>query len=212
MKRTFGSIIALSLLVGCSSVSVNTDYAEGTDFSKFRTFQYKDSDNTVVDSNPLAHQRIVAAVKQGMTSSGLTEVDTDPDVFVAYYGSTDQETHFHTTYSGVNTWSGSSRSRHRVGKYGVNLQDIDTIAVPSMVAENDNVVVVVDEIGKMECFSPMFRQTLLKVLDSPNPVVGSIALKGDAFINAIKKRPDSRLIPVSEKNRDVLAAELAEGW
>ena len=104
------------------------------------------------------------------------------------------------------------RSRYRVGKYGVNLKNVDTIAVPSMVAENDNVIVVVDEIGKMECFSAMFRQTLVTVLDSPNTVVGSIALKGDAFINAIKKRPDSRLIPVSEKNRDVLAAELAEGW
>ena len=104
------------------------------------------------------------------------------------------------------------RSRYRVGKYGVNLKNVDTIAVPSMVAENDNVIVVVDEIGKMECFSALFRHTLVTVLDSPNTVVGSIALKGDAFINAIKKRPDSRLIPVSEKNRDVLAAELAEGW
>ena len=100
------------------------------------------------------------------------------------------------------------RSRHRVGKYGVDLQSIDTIAVPSMLAENDNVVVVVDEIGKMECFSAMFRQTLLRVLDSPNTVVGSIALKGDAFVNAIKKRSDSRLIMVSEKNRDVLAEEV----
>jgi nucleoside-triphosphatase len=100
------------------------------------------------------------------------------------------------------------RSRYRVGKYGVDLQSIDTIAVPSMVAENDNVVVVVDEIGKMECFSAMFRQTLLRVLDSPNTVVGSIALKGDAFANAIKKRLDTRLIPVSEKNRDVLAEEV----
>lgn len=96
----------------------------------------------------------------------------------------------------------------RVGKYGVNLQNIDTIAVPSMVAENDNVVVVVDEIGKMECFSAMFRQTLLRLLDSPNTVVGSIAQKGDAFINAIKKRQDSRLIAVFEKNRDVLAEEV----
>ncbi len=100
------------------------------------------------------------------------------------------------------------RSRYRVGKYGVNLQHIDTIAVPSMVAENDHVVVVVDEIGKMECFSAMFRQTLLRVLDSPNTVVASIALKGDAFINAVKKRPDSRLIPVFEKNRDVLVEEV----
>jgi nucleoside-triphosphatase len=100
------------------------------------------------------------------------------------------------------------RSPYRVGKYGVNLQNIDTVAVPSMVAESDNVVVVVDEIGKMECFSAMFRQTLIRVLDSPNTVVGSIALKGDAFINGIKKRPDSRLIPVSERNRDVLAEEV----
>jgi nucleoside-triphosphatase THEP1 len=60
----------------------------------------------------------------------------------------------------------------------------------------------------MECFSAMFRQTLLRVLDSPNTVVGSIALKGDAFANAIKKRLDTRLIPVSEKNRDVLAEEV----
>jgi nucleoside-triphosphatase len=97
------------------------------------------------------------------------------------------------------------RSPYRVGKYGVDLQSIDAVAVPSMAPENDNVVVVVDEIGKMECFSAMFKQTLLRVLDSPNTVVGSIALKGNAFINAIKKRPDTRLIPVSEKNRDVLA-------
>ena len=100
------------------------------------------------------------------------------------------------------------QSRHRVEKYGVDLQSIDMIAVPSMLAENDDVVVVVDEIGKMECFSAMFRQALLRVLDSPNTVVGSIALKGDAFINAIKKRPDTCLIPVSEKNRDVLAEEV----
>jgi nucleoside-triphosphatase len=96
------------------------------------------------------------------------------------------------------------QSGYKVGKYGVNVQNIDTIAVPSMVAENGNVVVVVDEIGKMECCSAVFRQTLLRVLDSPNIVVGSIALKGGAFINAIKKRPDTRPIPVSAKNRDVL--------
>ena len=100
------------------------------------------------------------------------------------------------------------RSRYRVGKYGVDVQSIDTIAVPSMVAENENVVVVVDEIGKMECFSALFRHTLLRVLDSPNTVVGSIALKGGAFINPLKKRPDTLLIPVFEKNRKVLAEEV----
>jgi nucleoside-triphosphatase THEP1 len=101
------------------------------------------------------------------------------------------------------------RSRKRVGSYGVNLQDIETIAVPSMIPANDHVIVVVDEIGKMECFSALFRQTLIKVLDSANSLVGSIALKGDAFIEAVKRRPDTLLISVSEKNRDYLADEFA---
>ena len=101
------------------------------------------------------------------------------------------------------------RSPKRVGRYGVNLQDIDTIAVPSVIPANDQVVVVVDEIGKMECFSALFRQTLIRVLDSANTLVGSIALKGDAFIETIKKRPDTLLILVSDKNRDYLADEFA---
>jgi nucleoside-triphosphatase len=44
-----------------------------------------------------------------------------------------------------------------VGRYGVYIRDIEKIAVPSMRPENDNVILVVDEIGKMECFSGLFR-------------------------------------------------------
>ncbi len=98
-----------------------------------------------------------------------------------------------------------SSSRIKVGKYAVNLQDVDHIAVPSLIPENDRILVVVDEIGKMECFSPRFRQTLLQVLDSPNPVLGSVALKGDAFIQGVKKRADTEVVLVSEQNRDALA-------
>ena len=39
-------------------------------------------------------------------------------------------------------------------------------------------------------------------------MVGSISLKGGAFIKAVKKRMDTLLIPVYEKNRDVLAEEV----
>ena len=99
------------------------------------------------------------------------------------------------------------RSPRRVGRYGVNLHDIDTIAVPSMMPATDQEIVVVDEVGKMECFSELFRKTLIKVLDAANTVVGTIALKGDAFIEAVKKRPDTLVITVTEKNRNDLAEE-----
>lgn len=102
------------------------------------------------------------------------------------------------------------RSRFRVGKYGVNIEDLERIAVPSIVPSRPDEMVIIDEIGKMECYSSLFRQTLARTLDSPNKVLGSVALKGGTFIEQIKARPDVRLIGVSEQNRDELAALLRD--
>lgn len=101
------------------------------------------------------------------------------------------------------------KGRFTVGKYGVNLEDIDQIAVPSMIAASEDITVVIDEIGKMECFSSLFQDTVLKALDSKNPVLGSIPLRGGYFIEEIKKRKDILLVGVSEKNRDTLANEFS---
>ncbi|MCL0040816.1 NTPase [Thermodesulfovibrionales bacterium] len=100
------------------------------------------------------------------------------------------------------------RSRCRVGKYGINLADIDRIAVPSIMPVKPDEIVVIDEIGKMECFSPLFRQALIRILDSKHRVIGSISQKGDRFIQKIKERDDVVLTHVSKKNRDRLADSL----
>jgi nucleoside-triphosphatase THEP1 len=94
------------------------------------------------------------------------------------------------------------KSRFRVGKYGVNLTDIDQIAVPSMLPSTLDQIVVVDEIGKMECFSRLFKETLIKVLSPANLVIGSVAIKGNRFIQSIKKRDDVSLVFITEKTRD----------
>jgi nucleoside-triphosphatase THEP1 len=104
----------------------------------------------------------------------------------------------------------NSKSQKRVGKYGVNVGDLARIAVPSMIPSGAEQIVIIDEIGKMECLSPIFRETLAKVLDSENLVIGSIAQKGDAFIEKIKERKDVLLVTVSEKNRDSLVLFLLE--
>jgi nucleoside-triphosphatase len=96
------------------------------------------------------------------------------------------------------------KSPWRVGKYGVNLSDIDKIAVPSMMPSTLDQLVVIDEIGKMECFSEHFKKTFEDVLNSDVPVVGSIAMKGDRFIQKIKLRSDVLLITVTPQNRDEL--------
>lgn len=94
------------------------------------------------------------------------------------------------------------KSPIRVGKYKVNLADIDGIAVPAMIPESPGEIVVVDEIGKMECYSSLFTDALLRILSSENLVMGTIALKGDQFIENIKKRDDVTLVPLSGKRSD----------
>ena len=95
------------------------------------------------------------------------------------------------------------KSNYRVGKYKVNIEDLDQIAVPSMLPSTEDQLVVIDEIGKMECFSRLFKETLLRVLSLDNQVIGSIALKGDHFIQTIKNRDDVALVSVSETTRDL---------
>ena len=90
--------------------------------------------------------------------------------------------HGHRVGFSINTLNGKEcvlahqniKSRYKVGKYGVNIQDIDSLAVPAMHTNDKNVIVVIDEIGKMECFSPLFRDTVMAILNSKNPVLGSI--------------------------------------
>jgi nucleoside-triphosphatase THEP1 len=100
------------------------------------------------------------------------------------------------------------KSQFRVGKYGVNLKDIETIAVPSMIPSRGDEIVVIDEIGKMECFSSLFKETLIKVLNLPNWIIGSIAQKGDLFIQRIKDRDDVMLMNITPQNREILVDQI----
>ena len=51
----------------------------------------------------------------------------------------------------------------RVGRYGVDLEAFERVALPSLRAEG---VVLIDELGKMELFSERFREAVLRLFDS----------------------------------------------
>lgn len=93
----------------------------------------------------------------------------------------------------------------KVGKYGVNLEDIERIAVASIEkAMITKKIVIIDEIGKMEVLSPSFRCAVIAALDSSKLVVGTIPEKGDPFFNKIREREDVEILVVSFNNRDDL--------
>ncbi len=95
------------------------------------------------------------------------------------------------------------KSYFHIRRYGVSIENIETIAVPSIVPVNRNIIIL-DEIGKMECFSEAFKQAATSALDSPNIVVGTITFGGDEFILGIKQRGDMEICEVTTGNRDLL--------
>lgn len=94
-------------------------------------------------------------------------------------------------------------SDFHIRRYGVSIENIETIAAPSITPRNRHIIIL-DEIGKMECFSDLFKQAALAALGSPNIVVGTITLGGDDFITRIKSREDIEIHEVTQENRDSL--------
>ena len=103
------------------------------------------------------------------------------------------------------------RSRDRVSRYGVDVAGFETEIVPAIdpLLHPDADLIVVDEIGKMECFSARFQEAVLRALESEVPVLGTVGLGGHPFIRQIRVRADVELIQITAENRDRLPQQLS---
>lgn len=104
------------------------------------------------------------------------------------------------------------REGPRVGKYRVNVEAVDRISELSLATAREEAdVIVIDEIAPMEVFSDVFIEEVRACLDGDQPVLAAIHRNAtDGFIGEVKARSDIQLVPVGERNRDDLPAELAQ--
>ncbi len=96
----------------------------------------------------------------------------------------------------------------RVGRYAVSLAAFERLALPEL-ARRDADLIVIDEIGKMECASGRFRRAVEDVLDADASVLATLGISRLPFFQAISERPDVELITLTERNRETLVAELS---
>jgi hypothetical protein len=117
MKKVLGLIIVLGLAATPAlAQKVTIDYAHDFDFKAVKTFQYvetKDSNS----ASQLTDDRIKDAIVRELTEGGLKQVESDPDLFVTYHLTTQQNTVYNTTsfgYGGYGRgwggWGGSMGS------------------------------------------------------------------------------------------------------
>jgi nucleoside-triphosphatase len=105
-----------------------------------------------------------------------------------------------------------SRSQHRVGRYGVEPERLEALVKTELSRTNDAVDgFVIDEIGKMELFSPAFVEAVPRLLDGSAPVLATVAFQGPGLIATVKTRSDISLVQVCLANCERLPHDL-ELW
>jgi nucleoside-triphosphatase len=97
--------------------------------------------------------------------------------------------------------------QRRVGRYRVDVAAFEQLVLPELSRECD--FLLIDEIGKMECFSERFTEAVRRRLDGDTPVVATVAVSGGGLIAEVRKRSDAETWTITHENRDGLPARLA---
>jgi len=101
--------------------------------------------------------------------------------------------------------------RYRVSRYGVDVEGFERFLDCLDLGHSVSPLIIIDEIGKMECYSTRFKEELTTLLNSSKTMIATIDLKGDAFTQGIKQWANSRLFTVTHSNRDHLVERITEG-
>jgi nucleoside-triphosphatase len=98
----------------------------------------------------------------------------------------------------------------RVGRYGVNLNCLESIGVAAIErAMASKPLTVIDEIGPMELHSEQFQKIIVSAIKSPHLVLGTIALKSLPWLDTMNLRESVRVYTLTGSNRDMLIERLA---
>ena len=114
--------------------------------------------------------------------------------------------------SGKHGWLAhvNQQSGPQVGKYHVNLQDLDGVGAKAITQAIENcAVIAIDEVGPMELYSQRFKQAVAQALESRKLVLAVVHAKAqDPLITEAKQRADAEIFTVTLTNRDSVAEEL----
>ena len=99
----------------------------------------------------------------------------------------------------------------QVGKYRVNLEDLNRIGAEAIMKAVEKCdVIAIDEVGPMELFSERFREAVKRAVECGKVVVGVVHWKAkNRLIEEVKAREDTEIITVTRENRDKLHESIA---
>lgn len=98
-RMLFLMMLTALMIVGCSSMTVKSDYDTSANFADFKTFNWLPISDSVqgsaaqaAQSNSLLTQRVQNAVNAQLAGKGLKKVTSNPDLLVTFHTGAQQQT------------------------------------------------------------------------------------------------------------------------
>ena len=101
------------------------------------------------------------------------------------------------------------RTGYRVGKYGVDVAGFEAFIEPLPLLVPKSALVMIDEIGKMECLSDAFTKYISDIINSETQLIATIAQKGGGRIADLKKQSNVPLFTLTRDNQDILFDQIS---
>jgi nucleoside-triphosphatase len=100
----------------------------------------------------------------------------------------------------------------QVGKYRVNLDDLDAIGTSAITQALEKCsVIAIDEIGPMELHSEKFKQVIVQALGSKKLLLVVVHGKAnDPLVTQVKRRVDAEIFNITFSNRGSLPEQLVQ--
>jgi len=106
MRKALGLIFVMALMATPAlAQTVTIDFAHDFNFESVKTFQYVDTKESNA-KNQLMADRVTSMLKQKLTEGGLKEVTENPDIFVTYHYTSQENTSYNTTSMGYGGYGG----------------------------------------------------------------------------------------------------------
>jgi nucleoside-triphosphatase len=97
----------------------------------------------------------------------------------------------------------------RVGKYGVDVNAFEDLALPGLEVNDEKTIVVIDELGKMELLSDAFRRSVESLFDHANDLVATVHAHKHPFTDGLKQARETEILGGTKANRQGLPRDIA---
>jgi nucleoside-triphosphatase len=93
---------------------------------------------------------------------------------------------------------------HRVGGFGVNIEGFENLVLPQLKITQYVDLFIIDELGQMECLSRKFCEQVKQIINSPVPLIATLAGSEIQNMFRLKSRKDVSLLRVTHRNKNNL--------